>query len=245
MSCRFGRCAMRLSARGTRSFVLSPPAVATRKKTTRVQGKQRVAKQVAVREEPIDEFSAAGGMPVVPAGLPANDFSRSRESARELSWGEFDRRVQELAREASRSFRPDAIVGLVHGGVFVGGALASALKAEFFPVRITKRSRDAGVIDRASDDFPADLKGRRVLLVDDVASSGDTLEFATRLARAAGAKGIKTATLIARPGRFEPDFAGVTSEDFFVFPWDYADVVEDRRFDTGERPAVKPARKKA
>ncbi|MFZ5441849.1 MAG: phosphoribosyltransferase [Myxococcota bacterium] len=230
--------------------------MATRKKTARVtKGKKaaskkpaakRVVKKVAAREAPLDEFSAAGGMPFVPVGLPANDYSRRRESARELSWGEFDRRVQELARAASRTFRPDAVVGLVHGGVFVGGALASALKAEFFPVRITRRSRDAGVIERASDDFPTQLQGRRVLLVDDVASSGDTLDFASRLARNAGATGVKTATLIARPGRYQPDFIGVESDDFFVFPWDYEDVVADRRFDTGELPAAPgAARKKA
>ena len=195
------------------------------------------------RQAPIDEFSAAGGMPAVPSGLPGSDFSRGRKSIRELTWGEFDREVQGLAREAARSFRPEAVVGLVHGGLFVGGALASALKVEFFPVRVTHRSRDTGRSSRVSDDMPSELAGRRVLIVDDVASSGDSIEFATRLAKTRGAKAIKSAALIARPGRFEPDFAAFTSDDFFVFPWDYQDVVEDVRFETADEKPARAARR--
>ena len=222
--------------------------VATKKKKTRA-AKQTKALKLAKpsqptnpkRAAPVDEFSAAGGMPIIPQGFPGSDTSsRGRQAIKELSWGDFDRQVQALARAASRSYRPAAVVRLVHGGVFVGGALASALKAEFFPVRVTHRSRDTNHLARVSDDMPKELSGRRVLIVDDVASSGDSIEFATRLAKAQGAKSIKSAALIARPGRFEPDFAAITSDDFFVFPWDYQDVVEDVRFEPTDEG--KPAR---
>ena len=221
-------------------------ATKKKKKTTRAKA-VKLAKPSRPtnprREAPPDEFSASGGVPALPNGLPGSDFSRGRQSIRELSWGDFDREVQGLARAASRSFRPEAVVGLVHGGLFVGGALASALKAEFFPVRVSRRSRDTGHSSRVSDDMPAELTGRRVLIVDDVASSGDSIEFATRLAKARGAKAIKSAALIARPGRFEPDFAALTSDDFFVFPWDYQDVVEDVRFETAHEKPARVARR--
>ena len=54
----------------------------------------------------------------------------------------------------------------------------------------------------------------------------------------APAKAIKSAALIARPGKFEPDFTAITSDEFFVFPWDYQDVVEDVRFEP--EPEKKP-----
>ncbi len=202
--------------------------------------KKTPPKKLTIKKRTPDEdvFSAAGGVPTVPSGLPGSDFSR-RQSIRELSWGEFDRHVQTLARAINVKFKPQAVVGLVHGGVFVGGALASALKVEFFPVRVTERSRDSSRNERASDDMPRELAGRRVLIVDDVASSGDSIAFAQKLARASGVKAVKSAALIARPGRFEPDFAAVVGDEFYVFPWDYKDVVDDVRFDTGEHRAVK------
>ena len=70
------------------------------------------------------------------------DQSRQRSSVKELSWADFDRAVQELARTIGTSFKPQAVVGVAHGGVFVGGAISSALGCEFFPVRISRRSRD-------------------------------------------------------------------------------------------------------
>jgi len=50
--------------------------------------------------------------------------------------------------------------------------------------------------------MPRELKGKRVLIVDDVVSSGDTLELATALARKVGAREVNTASLVARPGGF-------------------------------------------
>lgn len=183
-------------------------------------------------------------MPAIPLGVPGSDFSRGRTAFHELTWGEFDVHVQAMAQAVAQKFRPQAVVGLVHGGLFVGGALAKVLKVEFFPVRISRRSRDQGRATGATDEMPQELKGLRVLVVDDVASSGDSLEFASRLARAQGAKAVQTAALIARPGGFEPDFAGIVSPEMMVFPWDYQDVVQDDRFETGQRPVRQSSSRK-
>lgn len=217
--------------------------MATRKKNkgSGAVAEAKPSRPTRVKAVEVDEFSAAGGMPTVPRGFPGTEYGRGQKVIKELTWGDFDRQVQGLARAASKAFKPEAVVGLVHGGVFVGGALAGALKAEFYPVRVTHRSRDTGHSARVTDDMPKEVAGRRVLIVDDVASSGDSIEFATRLARAQGAKAIKSAALIARPGRFEPDFAATTSDEFFVFPWDYQDVVEDVRFEPEQEPKKKPA----
>jgi hypoxanthine phosphoribosyltransferase len=184
-----------------------------------------------------DEFSAAGGLPLIT--VPGADRSGDKRAVRELSWSEFDAQVRALAAQLAKGFKPEAVVGLVHGGVFVGGALASVLKAEFFPVRITHRSRDHHS-DVATDDLPAALAGRRVLLVDDIASSGDSLEFALKLARARGVRKVVTAALLARPGKYEPDFAAFVSDEFFIFPWDYAPLVNDARFGAASRQQVEP-----
>jgi hypoxanthine phosphoribosyltransferase len=161
----------------------------------------------------------------------ALDRSKAPSAATELSWAQFDRLVQRMAKDTLK-FKPDAIVGIAHGGVFVGGALASAMGREFFPVRISRRSRDS--VSRGgpklSGVMPKELKGRRVLIVDDIASSGDTLELATAAAKSVGAKAVATAALVCRPKGFAPTFHALRETTFFVFPWDYASLVEEARF---------------
>ncbi len=188
-----------------------------------------------------DVYGAAGGMPFASNSV-MGDRSNTRHAAQEMTWAEFDRQVQALARLAY-PFKPDAVVGIAHGGVFVGGAVASALKAKFYPVRLTRRSRDSETRAPSGlqDDMPTTLHGKRVLVVDDICSSGDSLEMAALLAKAGGASKVKTAALVTRPeGGGQPDFTAISSQTFFVFPWDYQAVVEDERFETRKAENGKP-----
>jgi uncharacterized protein len=140
--------------------------------------------------------------------------------------------VQALARQIQKSFKPEAVVGVAHGGVFVGGAIASATASDFYPVRISRRSRDKVVRSspRMFGEMPRDIRGKRVLIVDDVAASGDTLELAKALASKVGAAEIQTACLVGRSDGYVPSFCAVATDDFVVFPWDYEPVAEDARF---------------
>jgi hypoxanthine phosphoribosyltransferase len=79
--------------------------------------------------------------------------------------------------------------------------------------------------------MPRELKGRRVLIVDDVAASGDTLGMATTLARKVGAREVMTACLVARPEGYVPDFCALSTQAVMVFPWDYEPVAGANRSD--------------
>jgi hypothetical protein len=144
-------------------------------------------------------------------------------SVRELSWSQFDALTLELARGLASVFTPDAVVGVARGGVFVGGAIASVLQRDFYPVRISRRSgpdvvRDAPKVFGA---LPRELKGLKVLVVDDVADTGETLKLAASLAEKAGAAEVRTAALVVRPGGFRPDWSATESDEPLSFPWDY------------------------
>jgi hypoxanthine phosphoribosyltransferase len=170
----------------------------------------------------------------LPPGLLGHDRSRRTNTVPELSWAQFDHVVQTLARDILSTFVPDLVVGIAHGGLFVGGALAQALRAPFYPVRISRRSRDSTVVRRGpklSGAMPSAMKGARVLLVDDVAASGDTLTLASALARKAGARQSRTVTLLCRDEGFMPDWTVLVMDGPLVFPWDYGPVAEDGRFE--------------
>lgn len=224
-----------------------PTVKKSKTKVTKAKPRATAKKKAARAPEAAGEgdvYGAAGGMPFASQSV-MGDRSNSRHAAQEMTWAEFDRQVQALARLAY-PFKPDAVVGIAHGGVFVGGAVASALKAKFYPVRLTRRSRDSETRAPSGlqDDMPTTLHGKRVLVVDDICSSGDSLEMAALLAKAGGASKVKTAALVTRPeGGGKPDFTAISSQTFFVFPWDYQAVVEDERFET--RTAEKGTKKKS
>src|SRR3712207_2604961 len=69
-------------------------------------------------------------------------------------------------------------------------------------------------------DVESDVRGRDLLLIDDVLESGRTLAFAKDLLMARGAARVLTAVLLEKPGkravRIDADFTGFTCPDVFV-----------------------------
>jgi len=180
----------------------------------------------------------------LPRGLLGQDRSGPRHLVREMSWGQFDGAVQAMAREIATAYTCDLVVGIAPGGLYVGSALASALGKAFHPVRILGRTRDplTGRMPKVMA-MPREVKGARILLVDDVIASGMTLRRAIDVARKAGARQIRTATLLSRDQGASPDWTVLVMEGPLVFPWDYGPVTEDGRFDLVPEP--EPASRRA
>lgn len=156
------------------------------------------------------------------SGEPGDRSERVSPGLRELVAGQLDAACRSLAQTIVRSFEPEMIVGLVKGGVYAGEELAAILGCEFVPVRLHARSRDHGFrAPVAESGMPAEVEGKRILIVDDIPGTGETFEVAIEAAKAAGAVAIRTATLIARPGGYRPDFSAIETDDLVVFPWDY------------------------
>jgi len=69
-------------------------------------------------------------------------------------------------------------------------------------------------------DIEGDVRGRDVLIIDDILESGRTLAFAKDLLMARGARRVLTAVLVEKPGKravqFEADFIGFQSPDLFL-----------------------------
>jgi len=178
----------------------------------------------------VEEDGVAYGDAEAPLQDYGQDRSRQKARFRELSWAQFETLVQGMAQEIRRHFQPDAVVGVAHGGLFVGSAVARALGCQFFPVRISRRSRDKQDSSKVYEEMPVQLKNQRVLIVDDVASSGDTLELAQALAKKVGAREVVTACLVSKENGYEPGWTAIRTDDLVVFPWDYGPIVEERRF---------------
>ncbi|MGC4000394.1 MAG: phosphoribosyltransferase [Anaeromyxobacter sp.] len=177
-------------------------------------------------------MGVADGFALERLAVPARMKRAPRQGVQELGWAAFGEVVKTFAGQIAARFRPDVVVGIAKGGVFVGAALAVALQADFYPVRIAKRRRDP----QPSAPLPQlpDLTGKRVLVVDDVASSGATLARGRAVARKAGSRRVMTAVLVIRPGGARPDFSALETSDLVLFGWDYQLADRAAREDPGE-----------
>lgn len=151
------------------------------------------------------------------------------QGVRELGWDAFGQVARELAEEIARRYAPEIVLGVAKGGVFAGAAIASALKADFHPVRVERRSRDHAPVKKAKERAKRgkaaaklpDVKGKRVLVVDDVVKTGETINRARELAKKAGAREVQVAALVVRPGGVKPEWYALETDDLVLFGWDY------------------------
>jgi hypoxanthine phosphoribosyltransferase len=140
----------------------------------------------------------------------------------ELDWEMFGELCRALAMRVSRDFRPEVVVGVARAGVIPAAIIASLLRIPFHAISITRRDREDHVRDRPEifSQVPQGLEGKRVLLVDEIATSGDTLRLGVAALRQAFPAEIRTAVTFARPRGYRPDYHALETDTTVVFPWD-------------------------
>lgn len=144
-------------------------------------------------------------------------------------------RVDELAAEIRTAYRekPFTVVGILTGSLVF---LADLIRRIDLPHQI-------GLIQASSyrstattpgelvirDELLPDVRGRHLLLLDDILDTGQTITRLVDHLKAKGASSVRTCVLLRKIGRqrvpFEPDFCGFTIPDRFVIGYglDYND----------------------
>jgi len=138
------------------------------------------------------------------------------------------RRIEDLAREIANAKPENLLVVAVLKGSFMFAAdLIRALhRAGLAPqVEFVHLSSYLdGTVSTGNvtilRDIESDVRGRDVLLVDDILESGRTVTFAKDLLMARGAKRVSTAVLLEKPGKravtIHADYVGFNCPDLFV-----------------------------
>lgn len=161
-------------------------------------------------------------------GTPTHEFL-------EVSWEMFGELCRALALKVARDFSPEVVVGIARAGVIPAAVVASILRVDFYSMKISRKEGDEQVRERPAilSAAPRQVAGQRVLVVDEITTSGETLRLALAAVRDVGPAEVRTATSFARPRGFEPDYFALATDATVIFPW-------DRKIFDGEELIVNP-----
>lgn len=142
-----------------------------------------------------------------------------------LTWETFGDATDELATQIHNSdFDPEIVIAVARGGMIPGGALTYSLGVELtdainveFYTDVEETLPDPVLLAPMLD--TDSIRGKRILVVDDVADSGRTLALVLKLLRGFGAD-VRSAVLYAKPTTvISPDFVWKATDKWIVFPW--------------------------
>ena len=155
----------------------------------------------------------------------------TRKGIQPISWEDFHGICKALALAVFR-FQPEIILAIGRGGFYPGTLLAHIHQVEIYPVRVSRRVND--VVQFESPQWllepPALVRGRRLLIVDEICGSGETITMVKEKAISLGAEEIKSAVMYAHTwGVSIPDYIGIITDSLLLNPWD-REILSDSGF---------------
>ena len=143
-----------------------------------------------------------------------------------ISW-DYARELSEIVAEKIKNsgFKPDIIIGVTRGGLVPAMNLSDllgikdllALKVEHWGITATKSGKAELKVP-----LQAGIAGKRVLLVDDLTDTGDSIRVSLNHLKELNPAEIKTATLLHKSqSEFKPDFYAEDREEWkwIILPW--------------------------
>jgi hypoxanthine phosphoribosyltransferase len=151
-----------------------------------------------------------------------------------VSWKYINTLSKTVAKNIrSVGFQPDFIIGLARGGFVPSRTLADLLGVkDLVSIKVSHWGVTATKDGKAELKYPIkiDLTGKKVLVVDDITDTGESMILAKDYIQSLGPVEIKTATLMhITHSKFVPDFyaeeVDKTDWKWFIFPWCFVEDV--------------------
>ncbi len=143
-----------------------------------------------------------------------------------MSWEQFSDLAEGLAELIKNDYKPEIIVGLTRGGWAPARVLCdhlgiknlASLKVEHWGITATP---DGSA--KIKGDLNADVRDKKVLVVDDLTDTGDSMALAVNYIKSLKPVEVRTAVLLNIKGsKFVPDYY-VKEIDWkwVIFPWNF------------------------
>ena len=143
-----------------------------------------------------------------------------------LTEQEITKRVQEMADEINQEF-PEGeliVVGVLKGCFVFISDLVRRLKSDVNVYFMEVSSYGQGTVSSGGlvikKDLDVDIRGKNVLVAEDIIDTGNTMVKMTEMLRERGPSKLKVCTLLSKPERrtveFEADYTGFVIPDRFI-----------------------------
>ncbi len=144
-----------------------------------------------------------------------------------MDWNKFYSLSREVAKKIKESgYKSEVVIGLARGGWIFSRVLCDFLGIkELHSIKVEHWGITASPDGEARVKYPlsVDLSEKRVLLVDDITDTGESMMKSVEHVKSLGPAEIRTATLRHIEGaKFIPDYYGEKIQwRWVIFPWNY------------------------
>ena len=146
-----------------------------------------------------------------------------------------------LAKQIKSSgYKTDVIVGVSRGGWPPARIMSDLLENSRVANMRVEFYKDIGVRSKKpqiTQPVTAEVTGRRVLVVDDVSDTGESLKVVANHLKRKKTREVKVCTIYMKPHSvFRPDFYATTTRKWIIFPWERLEAVRliAKRFGPGK-----------
>ena len=148
------------------------------------------------------------------------------------TWDEIYEMLLSLAEKIRKDkFRPDVIIGICRGGWpparvmsdLLGNPKLANVSVEFYVDVAETKSKPV-----LTQPISTSVKGKKVLILDDVADTGRTLKIVREHLFSKGAEQVKIATIYYKPWSMViPDYYEKETRRWIVFPWERKETIRN------------------
>ena len=149
-----------------------------------------------------------------------------------LTWDDVQRAAEKTADKIKEDgFTPDIMIAISRGGFDPARILSDQLNIRklaslqiIYYSSLNEKMKEPQVL------FPlnAQIKGLKVLVIDDVSDSGHSLLAAKKYTEEMGAREVRVATLHHKPwSQFKPDYYADEVDQWILYPWEPNESIQD------------------
>ncbi len=146
-----------------------------------------------------------------------------------LSWDEFYWDIFDLGRKIEESYKPDILIAIARGGWVVGRIISDLLEVNKVASIGVRFYKDVGIRDlkpEITQPLSVTVKDQKVLIVDDVADTGETIELVRKHVLEDNPQSVKIAVVYVKPWcKAKIDYYVKKTNKWIVFPYEQMETI--------------------